>query len=310
MKRLFLLALLATACSGGVPSLQAQVVASNNTSWVSGVGDDVNPGTRTAPQLTFAGALQTVISSGIIATLDPGQFGPLAGANAITKSLTIDGTDNFANITATGGNGVEINGATTAIVVTLRNLDIEGNGTGGSAVKVTGNATVRLVNCRLHGFSGPGIDFQGGQGSTLYLENCQISLCAGGGVQLHTSSTASQGDALAKLDQVTISSCGSFGIANYTGVTSYFRDVEVKNVNGPALGVAAGTRVTASRCNFSLSANGVGAAGVVYLADSDVIANAGYGLGVAAGGSIVTPRNNRVTGNGTDGNSSGVVPNK
>ena len=43
--------------------------------WVSGVGDDVNPCSRTAPCKTWAGAISKTAAGGIIDALDPGGFG-------------------------------------------------------------------------------------------------------------------------------------------------------------------------------------------------------------------------------------------
>src|SRR5215471_15621037 len=62
--------------------------AQANRTWVSGVGDDVNPCSRTAPCKTFAGAISKTAAGGFINVLDPGGF----GAVTITKSLTIDGS--------------------------------------------------------------------------------------------------------------------------------------------------------------------------------------------------------------------------
>src|SRR5688572_10414768 len=92
--------------------------------WVSGVGDDANPCSRTAPCKTYAGAISKTAAGGEISTLDPGGF----GAVTITKSMTIDGTNGqgFGSILASGTNGININDSATAtpntIVVNLRNL--------------------------------------------------------------------------------------------------------------------------------------------------------------------------------------------
>src|SRR5436853_966367 len=70
--------------------------------WVSGVGDDVNPCSRTAPCKTFAGAISKTAASGIINCLDPGGF----GAVTITKSITIDCEETLGGLLAAGTNGV------------------------------------------------------------------------------------------------------------------------------------------------------------------------------------------------------------
>src|SRR5260370_11999621 len=64
--------------------------------WVSGVGDDANPCSRTAPCKTFAGAISKTAEGGKIDALDPGGFGPLV----ISKSITIDGPGALATILA------------------------------------------------------------------------------------------------------------------------------------------------------------------------------------------------------------------
>src|SRR5918911_1602404 len=88
-----------------VASSLAQAQATRT--WVSGVGDDANPCSRTAPCKTFAGAISKTAIDGEIDALDPGGF----GAITITKSITLDGTQGagFASILASGSNGVVIN---------------------------------------------------------------------------------------------------------------------------------------------------------------------------------------------------------
>src|SRR3954447_23072923 len=92
--------------------------------WVSGVGDDANPCSRTAPCKTFAGAISKTASPGIINCLDPGGF----GAVTITKSITIDCTGTIGSILSSGVQGIIVNAPSTAKVV-LRNIDINGAGT-------------------------------------------------------------------------------------------------------------------------------------------------------------------------------------
>src|SRR5881396_3208201 len=88
--------------------------------WVSGVGDDVNPCSRTAPCKTFAGAISKTAVNGEINCLDPAGYGTVT----ITKSITIDGGGSFGSILASGGgNGIIVN-ATATDVVNIRNLSI------------------------------------------------------------------------------------------------------------------------------------------------------------------------------------------
>ena len=118
--------------------------------WVSGVGDDVNPCSRTAPCKTWAGAISKTAVGGVISALDSAGF----GAVSITKSITLDGTGTQASILSLSTNGVNINGA--AIDVVLRNIDINGTlpaaGCGGlSGVNVQAASSVRLDGVSISG---------------------------------------------------------------------------------------------------------------------------------------------------------------
>ena len=125
--------------------------------WVSGVGDDANPCSRTAPCKTFAGAISKTAANGYINVLDPGGFGTVT----ITKNITIDGGPFMAGVLASGGiNGININGA--GIKVTLRNLDIEGGSLttfGLHGIRVFNAATVNIENCHITDFTGSGVEY-------------------------------------------------------------------------------------------------------------------------------------------------------
>src|SRR5436190_16472983 len=123
--------------------------------WVSGVGDDANPCSRTAPCKTFAGAISKTAAGGYINAIDPGGF----GAVTITKNITIDGGPFMAGVLATGAgvNGIIVN--TAGIKVTLRNLDIEGGGSGNIGVRILQSASVNIERCHITDFVGNGIDY-------------------------------------------------------------------------------------------------------------------------------------------------------
>src|SRR2546423_250618 len=131
--------------------------------WVSGVGDDANPCSRTAPCKTFAGAISKTARNGEINCLDPGGF----GAVTITKSITIDCHEIFASILHSGTNGVNVpfdsfdQVLDTRKTVRLRNLNFNGANTGLIGINITGNSTnsanskVYVEDCMLDGnFSG------------------------------------------------------------------------------------------------------------------------------------------------------------
>jgi hypothetical protein len=137
-----------------VPLVAAPAQAQATRTWVSGVGDDANPCSRTAPCKTFAGAISKTAAGGVISVLDPGGFGSVT----ITKSITIDGSDGYASITNPGFTGIVINAPGNADVI-LRGLDIVGGLSGGaegscaglSGVSVVAARSVRLDNVRITG---------------------------------------------------------------------------------------------------------------------------------------------------------------
>src|SRR5437764_8693801 len=132
-------AIAAISSLGAMTLAQAQATRT----WVSGVGDDVNPCSRTAPCKTFAGAISKTASPGIINCLDPGGF----GAVTITKSIQIDCTGTLGSVLSSGVQGVIINALTTDKII-LRNIDISGAGTtiGTNGVNVAQAASVSMYD--------------------------------------------------------------------------------------------------------------------------------------------------------------------
>src|SRR6476620_11175924 len=131
--------------------------------WVSGVGDDLNPCSRTAPCKTFAGAISKTSDKGEIDCLDAGGFGTVT----ITKNITIDGTTGagFGSILAAGTNGVNVNDSATAtpntIVVILKNLSINGASTGFDGIRFISGKQLYVESCNIFGFRGNGANSDG-----------------------------------------------------------------------------------------------------------------------------------------------------
>jgi Right handed beta helix region len=136
----------------GCMLLGSAAFAQASRTWVSGVGDDFNPCSRTAPCKTFAGAISRTAAGGEIDALDDAGF----GAVTITKSITIDGGGHLGGILASLTNGVNVNDSATAtpgtIVVTLRNLSINGFGNGLIGVRMFSGAALILENVKIFGF--------------------------------------------------------------------------------------------------------------------------------------------------------------
>src|SRR5216684_7878770 len=130
MRRIALLALLIGFLAPFLASPPAHAQATRT--WVSGVGDDANPCSRTAPCKTFAGAISKTAPCGEIDVLDPGGF----GAVTITKCISIETDDvSVAGVLVSGTNAIII-AAGASDVVMLRGLTFDGLGTGLSAIKI------------------------------------------------------------------------------------------------------------------------------------------------------------------------------
>jgi len=160
-----------------VPLLfSAPAHAQASRTWVSGVGDDANPCSRTAPCKTFAGAISKTAAGGEINCLDPGGF----GAVTITKSITIDCHDVFGSVLVSGTNAINIQSDNAAApTVRLRNLNITGiTGLGLNGIRITGastsNTVVVLEDMMIDGFSARGISDERSGGGKLLILNSTI----------------------------------------------------------------------------------------------------------------------------------------
>ena len=189
--------------------------------WVSGVGDDLNPCSRTAPCKTYAGAISKTAVNGEISTLDPGGF----GAVTITKGMTIDGTAGagFGSILASNVSGVIVNDSLSATpgaaVVTLRNLSINGaSTTAGSGIRFLSGKALIVEDCDIFGFTGTGtagrgisVELTAGP-RNVFIKDTNITNCTVG-VRIGTTTSI----VAALLDNVNIDATGN-QVAGTTGV--------------------------------------------------------------------------------------------
>jgi len=150
--------------------------------WVSGVGDDANPCSRTAPCKTFAGAISKTAAGGEIDALDPGGFGALT----ITKAITLDGGGGqVASVLVSGTNGIVVQ-AQPNDVVTIRNLRLDGLvGSGNPGIDgirwLSGKALI-IENCAIFNFGANGIDIAKSDGGIAYVLNTTSSNNGGRGI--------------------------------------------------------------------------------------------------------------------------------
>jgi len=284
--------------------------------WVSGVGDDVNPCSRTAPCKTFAGAISKTAAGGEINVLDPGGFGTVT----ITKSITI-GTDPALGGTLNAStNGVIINAATTD-TVTLRGLVIMGPSTGVSTglngVRIVQAGTVNIENCYIYGNrsaapNGNGVVAVNTSGTlrlnvtrTLLSENGAAS--TGAGVLVQPTGT---GSAIVSLDNVTainnsrgvqLDASSTSGSVKGTISNSNINNNTLAGIHIVSNGSASNVFITDTvSSNNAGGLNAIGA-GVVARVNRSSFFNNGLGFQPLSGGQIQSYGNNNVNGNGTDG---------
>jgi hypothetical protein len=137
--------------------------------WVSGVGDDANPCSRTAPCKTFAGAISKTATKGEINCLDPGGFGGVT----ITKALTIKCHYTEGGVLVSGTNAIVVNAPSTDRV-TLRGLDINGLGTGLNGIRILSAKSVDILDSEIYEFTGAGIDVNPSVNMTVYATRNHI----------------------------------------------------------------------------------------------------------------------------------------
>jgi hypothetical protein len=152
MRKLMLVSLLVAVVI--VPLVYVTPAAAQATrTWVSGVGDDANPCSRTAPCKTFAGAISKTATGGEINVLDPGGFGGVT----ITKSISIIADYVEAGVLVSGTNAIIVN-APAGSKVLLQGLDIEGLGTGLTGVSFLGGSQLYIIRCSIRNFTQNGIN--------------------------------------------------------------------------------------------------------------------------------------------------------
>lgn len=283
--------------------------------WVSGVGDDVNPCSRTAPCKTWAGAISKTAAGGIINCIDPGGF----GAVTVTKSITISCKHVEGSALASSTTGVIVNGA--GIDVVLRGLDIDGSpntSPGVNGIRFLQGASLIVEDVVIRDFKGAAPN-----GSGIIVNNTSLAAdiqvintmitgngtaSSGAGIQVIPTGTGSA--------RVTITN--SSLAKNYIGIRA-----DATNTSGFIYLTATGTTVTNSASHGFYA---VGVLGNSRMMLSDVVASHNLGDGVRAegakgmvriGGSVVATNlngltsvsggqmysygNNQVNGNNVDG---------
>lgn len=276
--------------------------------WVSGVGNDANPCSLTAPCKTFAGAISKTAAGGEIDVLDPGAFGVLT----ITKSISIIATGQEAGVLASGTNGIVINAGPTDVVV-LRGLDIEGFGTGLNGIRFLGGATLHVEDTTINNFVQKGIDFEPTGDSQLFVKNSDIRHAdvAGTGGAILVQPGAS-GAATAVLDGLRLNQ-NLFGVkAGPRSDVTLSNSTASGNGRDGAIAVSSGDTANINVERSTLANNvmaGVranGSAATARISDNFIVGN-DTGLVAESGGTVLSFGNNSVAENNTNGNPTATI---
>ncbi|HKS28041.1 MAG TPA: hypothetical protein VJS44_09485 [Pyrinomonadaceae bacterium] len=276
--------------------------------WVSGVGDDVNPCSRTAPCKTFAGAISKTAAGGEISVLDPGGYGTLT----ITKSITVDGGTGagWGSSLNSSVNGFVINDGATGtprtINVTLRNLSINGAGTtlGTNGIRFISGRTLNVESVRIFNQSTTGIDVDLSSGvatdrSKVYLKDVDIHNIGGIGIKL----SASAAYLSVFMDSVRVKrAVTGVSVGNNT-----FPTIRNSMFSGLTTGVLMVNNATGSPValldNVDMSENTTGLSagnGTKTLLTNSSITVCSTGIS-ALGGTVQSSGNNTINGNSSDG---------
>jgi len=273
-----------------VVSLPTSASAQATRTWVSGVGDDVNPCSRTAPCKTFAGAISKTAAGGEIDCLDPAGFGALT----ITKSITVDCTGVSGGILAASTNGLIINAAA-ADEVMIRNLVIQGTDgatPGLNGIRYLAGKELHLDRVVIQGFSTLCVDVNKAAAGALFVRDSYFTECPTG------ISITGAGATIAMIDNSKFVGLANVGVsvAGPTIVATVSNSV-LSSITGTGLLVTSGT-INATSNVISNNTTGISSAAGTNLrtVNNDLFDNT---TGISSAGTWVSNANNRVVGGTT-----------
>jgi hypothetical protein len=270
----------------------APAAAQASRTWVSGVGDDVNPCSRTAPCKTFAGTIAKTAAGGEINCLDPGGW----GAVTITKSITIDCSQFPGSILNSGTNGISVINTLATDKVVIRGLELNAASLvspGASGIRFGGAGTLLVEDVVIRGNTlsgGLGINFMPNGVAKLYLNNVTISnngnATTGGGIDVIPQAG---GSASVVLHNVRVFDNSNFAFrantTNTTAVAGIVVSIDDSSLSGNTIGFT--IKVPASTTTVS-----------AMITNSTIANNSGQAL-LTTGASVTRVGNTTITGNGT-----------
>jgi len=292
-------AILIAAAGFGLSALPANAQAART--FVSGVGSDLNPCSRTAPCSTFVGAMSKTAAGGEIDCLDSGGFGTVT----IDKSLTIDCTGVGGSILSVGGTtAVTVNTGPSDRVI-LRNLNFTGAGSGGIAIRFLAGLHLVVENVRIANYTNAGIEVNKSTSGNIYVRDAVISNVPTG-IRLSTTT----GAITAQIDNTRIDNVTNGLDVTSTGVVASISNSVVMAASGAGLLTSGPGFINASKT--TLARNGIGVNSISFGGSIRISSNAlddnTTGIAFANGGTVSSAGNNTVIGPiGQDPNG-GAIP--
>jgi hypothetical protein len=302
MHRMNLLAMFATVVLG-TTLMSAQA----SRTWVSGVGDDANPCSRTAPCKTFAGAISKTAAGGEIDALDPAGY----GAVTITKAITIDGGGGqVASVLVSGTNGIVVQAGPSDVVI-LRNLRFNGIGTGINGIRFLSGKDLNVESCFIFGFTNNGIDVALNQATaasvhvinTVLKNNGQVGIRATNAVLPAVKVGVSNSFVI--LDTIGIEGAQHSRVVVDQSVVQNATQDGIKGDDNPTFDV----QMTVTNSETSYNANGINAAfgSTITVGGTTAAYNSTCGFNGTAGTINFFTGTNRVVGSTTlCGNTTGI----
>ena len=158
-----------------LPAASAQ--AQNARSFVSAQsGSDSNNCSRLTPCRTFAYAITQTNAGGEIDTLDPGGY----GAVTIAKAMSIvSGLGEAGVLTPSGATGITISAGVND-VINLRGLIVEGAGAGSNGIVFNTGKSLTIEKCVIRNHTNNGIAFVPNGSSNLVMSDTFVANNKGG----------------------------------------------------------------------------------------------------------------------------------
>ena len=270
--------------------------------WVSGVGDDANPCSRTAPCKTYAGAISKTAAGGEISTLDPGGFGALT----FTKAITVNGDGTLAGILSAGVSGIIVNAGANDIVY-IRNISINGAGSGLNGIRWIAGKALHVENCNIYGIgnnsagNGHGIFVNlTATAGNLFVKDTNIKNCAVSGITVQTST----GFVAGFLDRVRLEGLPTGLLIGNNAFVSV-RDSMINLSTSTGVSISGSGTPTGSFDNVMINNNptgiNVGASALMNLSSCTLESNSTAIVSAGPQVNLRSSGNNRLLGNTSDG---------